>query len=152
MNVLRPSLLPGLLDALRHNLSRKNYDVALFELGRVFERVRGQRRWPIAVQPARPRRTPRGPRPTGQRNPLFWSGEDREAKFDIYDLKGLLEEFLEQFGLRGITYARRPESTALFLESATIHLGKFQLGELGQLLPLAGQSTTTCAMPSCWPS
>ena len=24
MNVLRPSLLPGLLDALRHNLSRKN--------------------------------------------------------------------------------------------------------------------------------
>ena len=36
MNVLRPSLLPGLLDALRHNLSRKTYDVALFEVGRVF--------------------------------------------------------------------------------------------------------------------
>src|SRR5438046_3075074 len=37
MNVLRPSLLPGLLDALRHNLSHKNYDVALFEVGRVFQ-------------------------------------------------------------------------------------------------------------------
>ncbi len=36
MNVLRPSLLPGLLDALRHNLSHKTYDVALFEVGRVF--------------------------------------------------------------------------------------------------------------------
>src|SRR5262249_55466132 len=36
MNVLRPSLIPGLLDALRHNLSHKNSDVALFELGRVF--------------------------------------------------------------------------------------------------------------------
>ena len=72
---------------------------------------------------------------TGQRNPLFWSGDEREAKFDIYDLKGLLEEFLDQFGLRGLTYARRPDSTALFLESATIHLGKFQLGEFGQLLP-----------------
>jgi len=72
---------------------------------------------------------------TGQRNPLFWSGEGREAKFDIYDLKGLLEEFLEQFGLRGVTYARRPESTTLFLESATVHLGRFQLGEFGQLLP-----------------
>ena len=47
----------------------------------------------------------------------------------------MLEEFLEQFGLRGLTYNRRPGSTSLFLESATIHLGKFQIGELGQLLP-----------------
>ena len=36
MNVLRPSLLPGLLDALRHNASHKNNDLALFEIGRVF--------------------------------------------------------------------------------------------------------------------
>jgi phenylalanyl-tRNA synthetase beta chain len=129
MNVLRPSLLPGLLDALRHNLSHKNDDVGLFELGRVFGHspstptgsVREQRRLALAL--------------TGQRHPLFWSGPDREAKFDIYDLKGLLEEFFEQFGLRGLTYNRRTESTALFLESATVHLGKFQVGQLGQLLP-----------------
>jgi phenylalanyl-tRNA synthetase beta chain len=132
MDVLRPSLLPGLIHSLRHNISRKNYDVALFEVGRVFERADG-------VSPA-------GPSPfkeerriaialTGQRNPLFWSGDEREAKLDIYDLKGLVEEFFDQFGLRGMTYARRPESTRLFLESATIQLGKQQLGEFGQLLP-----------------
>ncbi len=125
MDVLRPSLLPGLLDALRHNLTRKNNDAALFEIGRVFTKGDGQareeRRVAIAV--------------TGRRNPPFWAGEDREAKFDTYDLKGLLEEFLEQFGLRGLTYARRPDSTTLLLESATIHLGKQTMGELGQLLP-----------------
>jgi len=125
MNVLRPSLLPGLLDALRHNLSHKTYDAALFEVGRVFTETDGQRREERRVAIAL----------TGQRNPLFWSGDEREAKFDIYDLKGLLEEFLEQFGLRGMNYARRTESTALFLESATVHLGRFQLGEFGQLLP-----------------
>jgi phenylalanyl-tRNA synthetase beta chain len=125
MNVLRPSLLPGLLDALRHNLSRKTNDVALFEVGRVFTNVEGQRREERRVAVAL----------TGQRNPLFWSGNDREAKFDVYDLKGLLEEFLEQFGLRGLNYARRADSTALLLESATINLGRFQLGEFGQLLP-----------------
>jgi phenylalanyl-tRNA synthetase beta chain len=137
MNVLRPSLLPGLLDALRHNLNRKTYDVALFELGRVF--AAGQ-----AASPASPPGvSPGGTREerriaialTGQRNPVFWSGDDREAKFDVSDLKGILEEFLDQFGLRGVTYSRRPDSTGLFLESATIHLGKFQLGEFGQLLP-----------------
>jgi phenylalanyl-tRNA synthetase beta chain len=140
MNVLRPSLLPGLLDALRHNLSHKTYDVALFEVGRVFNvaqasspasspgfppgaasSTREERRVAIAL--------------TGQRASLFWSGNDREAKFDIYDLKGLLEEFLEQFGLRGLNYVRRQNSTALLLESATVHLGRFQLGEFGQLLP-----------------
>ncbi|HXT11375.1 MAG TPA: phenylalanine--tRNA ligase subunit beta [Candidatus Angelobacter sp.] len=131
MDVLRPSLLPGLIHSLRHNVSRKNYDVALFEVGRVFQRaasvspadsaVKEERRIAIAL--------------TGQRNPLFWSGPEREAKFDVYDLKGLIEEFFEQFGLRGMTYNRRSESTALFLESATIQLGKQQLGEFGQLLP-----------------
>ncbi len=126
MNALRPSLLPGLLDSLRHNVSRKNYDAALFEVGRVFVNVNGQtkeeRRVAIAL--------------TGQRAASFWNGEEREAKFDIYDLKGLLEEFIEQFGLRGVGFTKRTESTSLLLESATIALGgKLVFGELGQLLP-----------------
>jgi phenylalanyl-tRNA synthetase beta subunit len=36
MNVLRPSLLPGLLDSLRRNLHHQTHDVRLFEIGRVF--------------------------------------------------------------------------------------------------------------------
>jgi phenylalanyl-tRNA synthetase beta chain len=126
MDVLRPSLLPGLIHSLRHNVSRKNYDVALFEIGRVFNSQNGttkeERRVAIAL--------------TGQSAQNFWSGENRDAKFDAYDLKGMAEEFFERFGLRGITFARREESTPLFLESATISLGgKLPLGELGQLLP-----------------
>jgi phenylalanyl-tRNA synthetase beta chain len=141
MNVLRPSLLPGLLDSLRHNIARKNYDVALFEIGRVFQSAASvplasdkknrqqdaggmleERRIAIAI--------------TGQGHATFWSGDERDAKFDISDLKGLVEEFLEQFGLRGMTYARREQSTPLLLESATIALGgKLLLGEMGQLSP-----------------
>jgi phenylalanyl-tRNA synthetase beta chain len=132
MDVLRPSLLPGLIHSLRHNVSRKNYDLALFEVGRVFERSAG-------VSPAGPSALKEERHIaialTGQRNPIFWTGDDREAKLDIYDLKGLLEEFFDQFGLRGMTYNRRAESTALFLESASIQLGKQPLGEFGQLLP-----------------
>jgi phenylalanyl-tRNA synthetase beta chain len=126
MDVLRPSLLPGLVHSLRHNVSRKNYDVALFEIGRVFTNVNGQtkenRNVAIAI--------------TGQRALNFWSGGERDAKFDAYDLKGLVEEFIEQFGLRGVMFGKRAESTALFLESAAVTLGgKLPLGELGQLLP-----------------
>ena len=121
MNVLRPSLLPGLLDALRHNINHKNLDVAVFEIGRVFPAGREERRLAISL--------------TGRRHPSFWSGDDREAKFDVYDLKGMIEEFLEHFGVRGVTYARRNESTTLLVESAAVHLGKLTLGEFGQVLP-----------------
>ena len=126
MDVLRPSLLPGLIHSLRHNVSRKNYDVALFEIGRVFTNVNGQtkenRNIAIAI--------------TGARALPFWSGGERDAKFDASDLKGLAEDLLEQFGLRGIAFGKRTESTALFLESAGVTLGgKVPLGELGQLLP-----------------
>lgn len=145
MDVLRPSLLPGLLHALRHNIARKNYDVALFEIGRTFQQraasvslantsgkqIRQQdaggtleeRRVAIAL--------------TGQRNSLFWSGPERDSKFDGSDLKGILEEFLEQFGLRGVGYARRNEPTEFFIESAAIALGgKLPLGEMGQVSPM----------------
>jgi phenylalanyl-tRNA synthetase beta chain len=125
MNVLRPSLLPGLLDALRHNISHRNDDVALFEIGRVF--VQGE------AGPKEERHVAMAL--TGRRNPLFWSGGERDAKFDVQDLKGMIEEFFEHFGMRSVTFARRDQSTALYLESATISLGKFQLGEFGQLLP-----------------
>lgn len=126
MDVLRPSLLPGLIHSLRHNITRKNYDVALFEIGRAFAQANGQTREERRVAIAL----------TGQRNPLFWAGGERDAKLDIYDLKGALEEFFEQFGLKGMTFNRRAESTGLFLESATVQLGKQQIGELGQLLPV----------------
>ena len=126
MDVLRPSLLPGLLNALRHNAHRKNPDAALFEIGRVFAQPGGkiieEQRLAIAL--------------TGQRNPPFWSGQERSARFEILDLKGALEEFCDHFGLRGVTWSRRSESTAWFLESSLVQLGgKLTLGEFGQLLP-----------------
>src|ERR1017187_1272464 len=91
MNVLRPSLLPGLLDALRHNLSHNTYDVALFEVGRVFNVAQASAPAGSAgVSPAGC--TTREERrvaiaSTGQRASLFWSGDGRDAKFDVYDLK-----------------------------------------------------------------
>ena len=146
MDVLRLSLLPGLIHSLRHNVSHKNYDVALFEIGRVFASGRSadshvRENKPTPEHADKAVRAPHEERRvavalTGRRHPVFWSGSERDAKFDIHDLKGLLEEFFEQFGLRGMTFNRRPESTALFLESAVISQGKNPIGEFGQLSPV----------------
>ncbi len=129
MDVLRPSLLPGLLDVLRHNLRRQNTDCALFEIGRVFRHDAGTIRegWRIAIAL------------TGARAPGFWTGADRDARFDVQDLQGLVEEFLEHFGLRGFALRARTEAEGgpLFVESGTVSMGggKLLLGELGQVHP-----------------
>jgi phenylalanyl-tRNA synthetase beta chain len=122
MNVLRPSLLPGLLDSLRHNLHHKNYDVALFEVGRVFTAAGESRRVAIAI--------------TGSRNPLFWSGDGRDAKLDVFDLKGIVEILFERLGLRGLAWTRAAQPQGLYIENATITLGKQTIGSFGQLQPL----------------
>ncbi len=126
MDALRPSLLPGLLDVLRHNLRHRNGDVALFEIGRVFKRdgggIRESRSLGLAM--------------TGARQSAFWQGAERDARLDLSDLKGVIEEFFEHAGLRGVSFVRRTESSDLFVEAATVALGgKRVLGRMGWVKP-----------------
>lgn len=86
--ILRSSLLGGMLATVKRNISRKNTNLALFEIGNCF--CRNPEKYPeersevvIAL--------------TGQRHPERFSGERTEL-YDFYDLKGLIETFLEERG------------------------------------------------------
>lgn len=126
MNVLRPSLLPGLIDSLSHNIHHGTSDIRLFEIGRVFSsnggEIREERRLAIAL--------------TGARAAQFWSGAERDARLDIYDLKGILEVLFEHLGIRGLQWNRNETSSPVFLESATVVLGKHPAGTFGQMNPI----------------
>jgi len=76
MGALRASLLPGLLQNLRTNVSRHQFDVKLFEIGRVFA-ADGSERLNLALAM------------TGRRTTGDW---ERTEKADYLDLKGVLEE------------------------------------------------------------
>ncbi len=124
MNVLRPSLLPGLLDSLRNNLTRQNQNVRLFEVGRNFAAGPVETRCVALLL-------------TGARNAAFWRGE--EAKVDMNDLKGVIEELLESLGVYGVEFVRQEEVSSLYLESAELRMGKQVIGSMGQLLPVLGK-------------
>lgn len=130
MDVLRPSLLPGLLDALRHNAHHQQGDVRLFEIGRVFSgaggETREERRLAIAI--------------TGRRQNPFWAGEDRDAKLDIFDLRGVIEELFEFLGVRGVQWTRKESSDPIYIESASLQIGKQPAGDIGQLNPVTARS------------
>ncbi len=83
--ILRPSLLPGMLATVKRNISRKNSDLALFEIGRVF--CKNPAKYPeerdeLAILM------------TGRAHPERYSAE-RAVTFDFYDIKGVLESVLE---------------------------------------------------------
>ena len=85
-HALRSSLVPGLLANLRTNVSRHQYDVKLFEIGRVFAGDgRESLRLALAV--------------TGRREPHAWETGARDAKLDYYDVTGGLEALGETLGV-----------------------------------------------------
>ena len=85
-HALRSSLVPGLLANLRTNVSRHQFDVRLFEIGRVFA-ADGKESLRLALAI------------TGRREPQSWETGVRDSKLDYYDVKGALEELRETVGI-----------------------------------------------------
>ncbi len=84
MKVMRPSLLPGLLSAVRRNLDRGAESVRLFEIGRRY--LADSERLTVGVVLA------------GERDPRGWvSGKARA--FDAFDAKGEALALLEAAGV-----------------------------------------------------
>ncbi len=99
---LRTSLLPGLLDVLSTNASRRVEDVQVFELGRVF-RDRG------------PGERPEERRALGValmgRWRQGWNIPAEQAEVDFFHMKGILEALLQDLGIRAtdVTPSSSPE-------------------------------------------
>jgi phenylalanyl-tRNA synthetase beta chain len=137
-SVMRPVLLPGLLDAARHNAAHGRPDLALFESAHVY-RVAG----PIDQAPEG---SPRGATPAGERNhlgalftrgaPGGWRTRARDA--DFYTVKGVLEGVL---GTLAVGFRTEPGEQP-FLHpgrSAAVMAGEQQLGWIGELHPLVAR-------------
>jgi phenylalanyl-tRNA synthetase beta chain len=82
-DTLRPSLLPGLVDALAHNRRHGQRNVQLFELGTRFAATGETRAVAIAW--------------TGAAAPEHWSGGAREV--DFFDVKGAMEHLCQALGV-----------------------------------------------------
>ena len=121
--VLRASILPGLLACVKRNVSRKNSDLALFEIGHVF--CKNPAKYPeerdeLAIVL------------TGRAHPERYSAE-RAVQFDFYDIKGILESVLEQRRLK--SYEFKPAADPRFVKGvcAELFIDGQKAGVLGKL-------------------
>ena len=135
-SVLRTSLLPGLLLALRRNVRRQVADVALFEVGRVFLP-------PTADDPAADGgpggvALPAEPQliafaACGTFDPVRYDEPARAA--DIYDVLGAVEVIRTAMGLPALDVEATDEQPYHPGRAARLRLGGVEIGVVGELHP-----------------
>jgi len=126
LSVMRTTLIPGLLETARHNLSRKNSNLKLFELKKVFI-PRGGERLPREVKYLT------GVAMGFDRDP-HWAFSPRSV--DFYDIKGCVEDLLEALKIRGLKFDRAEDIPYLHPGKASRVIFEDEvLGVLGELHP-----------------
>ncbi len=89
MSVLRPTLLPGMLSAVRHNLRRGENDLALFEFGNAFlKKGKGWKEVPLFSGVA-----------CGEWRRKGWRSSP--LQFDLHLMKGVVESLADRYRLSG---------------------------------------------------
>jgi len=125
-SVMRTTLVPGLLETVRYNLSRKNTNLKIFELGKVFlseagEKLPKELRHLAGIG-------------TGSLEEPHWTSQSRPI--DFYDIKGCVVALLDAFQMRGVSFERIEEVPYLHPgRSAKLLFEGETLGVLGEIHP-----------------
>ncbi len=126
LSAMRTSLIPGLMETARYNLSRKNSNLKLFELKKVFL-PQAEEKLPKEVKCL-------AGLAMGLDQDPHWMFTPREV--DFYDVKGCLEDLLQTLHIKGIKFHRAEDIPYLHPGKASkILLGDDVLGILGEVHP-----------------
>ncbi len=125
-SVLRTSLIPGLMDTARYNVSRKNSNLKIFELKKVFFPQEGER-LPKEVKYL-------AGLAIGADQDPHWAFSPRPI--DFYDVKGCVEDLLEALQIKEIKFSKAEDIPYLHPGKASrVLCGKEVLGVLGEVHP-----------------
>ena len=128
-SVMRTSLIPGLLEAMHHNLSHQIKDLKFFELGKIFI-SNGQAQQPTETEML-------AGLWTGSRFNMTW--HNKPVSCDFYDLKGILEDLFHSFGLEGISFSKMEDALCSYTKAghtAQILFNDKPFGLIGELAPI----------------
>jgi phenylalanyl-tRNA synthetase beta chain len=121
--LMRPSLLPGLLEAVRHNFNHGTRSVRLFETGRVFAACGAEDERPNEIEAFA----------------LVLAGEALEEgratgrEIDFFDLKGALEAASDAMRVGELEFVSASVKALREGQVARVRLGGSDVGSLGRL-------------------
>jgi len=123
--VLRTTLFPGILDIMSRNSSRKNKDLAFFEIGRMFDPAAGEKlpRETLALAVGIMGKTAGG-----------WATKPQEM--DFYYLKGILEALFDALNISNYSLVPDKDNHSFHPgRTARIELAGRNVGVIGELNP-----------------
>lgn len=122
-SILRTSLLPGLLQVVKHNQVHQRHDISGFEIGRIHfkdgEKYIEQSMLGIIL--------------TGNITPHQW--DQKAQDFDFYDLKGMVENLLSHLGISQAEYKNLRLKTLHDGCQASVFMGEVEVGTFGEIHP-----------------
>ena len=121
--VMRPSLLPGIIDAISHNRRHGRADVRLFEIGTRFTPGGETRGAGFAW--------------TGAASVDHWSGARRAV--DFFDIKGVLEQLAAVYQV-AVSFADITTPYLVAGRAASIVVNGKTIGTFGQLAPAIAEA------------
>ncbi|MFT8570949.1 MAG: phenylalanine--tRNA ligase subunit beta [Leuconostoc pseudomesenteroides] len=124
----RQNLLAGLLDDVVYNAAHAVHDIALYEQGRVFI-AKQEDQQPAEIEHV-------AGVLTGSRLESTWQKGKQAKAVDFYDMKGVVESYLQQIGVSDVSY----QATSRHLnmhpgQTADVYAGTEYLGFVGQIHP-----------------
>jgi phenylalanyl-tRNA synthetase beta chain len=122
-SVLRPSLLPSMLETAKRNIDKNNSSICAFEIGKVFFKVDStiEESSEIAFLM------------TGK-TPTFW--QTKSKAFDFYDLKGSIETFLDSLRLNvNLKFVASKHPSFHPYAQANLFVDDQHVGSLGEIHP-----------------
>ena len=122
-SVMRTSLIPGLLSTVRLNTLRGQDNLRIFEWGKTY--IKGKEELPQEKQVL-------AALITGMGSVQEWYQEGREV--DFFDIKGVIENILEELGIKGSEYKRNsPKEGFDQHEYSRIHCYGSEIGAIGKI-------------------
>lgn len=122
-SVLRTSLLPGILQSIKYNIAHQNRDISCFEIGRIhFKNGDKYLEHSVAAIAL-----------TGKKDPH--SVGKANENVDFYDLKGILENLFEEFGIQDISFKESQLRVFHDARQASIFAGELEIGSMGEIHP-----------------
>ncbi len=129
LSVMRPSIVPSILKTIEKNIRLGNNDLSLFEIGRSFHYnanledtfIKGyleREELIIAL--------------VGNRSPVQWNKKDNAN--DFYDIKGIIEDFIDYFRFKGIKLKISTIDNPVFSKNSMTILNKKEIiGDFGEV-------------------
>lgn len=121
---MRPSCVPGLLDAARHNLNHQIRDIKLFEIGKVFIDEAEDNKLPIERKYLTLLMTGGN---------LLESTDKPMGNIDFFDIKGVVESICYQIGISTIDFSALEARQLRRGQCAALRIENKMIGILGRL-------------------